>query len=108
MSPTPISTRQFAFAVAALLAVAVAACSSGSGKTTGTTTGAAAASPSSAAVALEDTFERVVDRVRPSVVEISTGSSLGSGIAFDTKGDIVTNNHVVADATHFQVALPVT
>ena len=37
------------------------------------------------------------------VIETATG--LGSGVVFDTKGDIVTNNHVVAGSTKFTVTL---
>ena len=48
-------------------------------------------------------FVDVVGRVRPSVVEISTGSGLGSGVAYDDKGNIVTNAHVVGNATDVQV-----
>jgi S1-C subfamily serine protease len=41
--------------------------------------------------------------VLPSVVQITTGQALGSGIVLDTKGDVVTNAHVVGQATSFQV-----
>jgi putative serine protease PepD len=41
--------------------------------------------------------------VLPSVVQIETSAGLGSGIIFDTKGDIVTNDHVVGTATSFKV-----
>jgi len=58
-----------------------------------------------AAATLEDAFVNIVARVRPSVVEISTGSGLGSGVIYDAKGDIVTNAHVVGDATRFKVSL---
>jgi putative serine protease PepD len=37
------------------------------------------------------------------VVEIRTSSGLGSGVVLDNDGDIVTNAHVVADATSFRV-----
>ena len=47
----------------------------------------------------------VISRVRPEVVEISTTSDLGSGVVYDTKGDIVTNDHVVGSATTFSVKL---
>ena len=45
----------------------------------------------------------ITERVRPSVVEIRTSSGLGSGVVFDAKDDIVTNAHVVGNATSFQV-----
>ena len=41
----------------------------------------------------------------PSVVQISTSSGSGSGVVYDTKGDIVTNAHVVGTATALQVGL---
>ncbi|MFL5652208.1 MAG: S1C family serine protease, partial [Chloroflexota bacterium] len=47
----------------------------------------------------------VVDRVSPSVVVIETTGGLGSGIVFDSDGDITTNAHVVGDATTFRVTL---
>jgi putative serine protease PepD len=58
-----------------------------------------------AAGALQDAFVRVLARVRPSVVEISTPQGLGSGVIYDGKGDIVTNAHVVGSSTSFQVTL---
>jgi S1-C subfamily serine protease len=36
-----------------------------------------------------------VHTLSPSVVQIQTPSGLGSGVVFDSNGDIVTNNHVV-------------
>jgi putative serine protease PepD len=54
---------------------------------------------------LQQEYEAVVQRVSPSVVVIETSSGLGSGIVLDTKGDIVTNAHVVGDATAFRVTL---
>jgi putative serine protease PepD len=39
------------------------------------------------------------------VVLIQTSQGLGSGIIYDTNGDLVTNNHVVAGANRFQVTL---
>ena len=45
----------------------------------------------------------MVNKVRPSVVEISASSGLGSGVVLDAQCDIVTNDHVVGNATQFQV-----
>ena len=47
----------------------------------------------------------VVKTVSPSVVVIAC-SGLGSGVVYDTKGDIVTNDHVVAGARRLQVTTP--
>nr|WP_243437482.1 trypsin-like peptidase domain-containing protein [Streptomyces sp. FH025] len=66
-------------------------------------------SPSSAqpggANQLQDAYQKVIADVLPSVVQITTGDSLGSGIVYDDKGDIVTNAHVVGTATNFTVTL---
>jgi len=101
------ATRCLAGAGIALVVLTAAACA-GAG---GSGTGGAAASPSPAAVpsgpasALEQQYEQVVARVLPSVVQISTSSGSGSGVVYDTKGDIVTNAHVVGTATALQVDL---
>ncbi|MFD8701702.1 S1C family serine protease [Kitasatospora sp. NPDC059648] len=54
---------------------------------------------------LQDAYQKVIRDVLPSVVQITTGESLGSGIVYDDKGDIVTNAHVVGSATTFTVTL---
>ena len=51
--------------------------------------------PAAAALAFQHAITAVVRRLSPSVVQIQDPSGLGSGIVFDTNGDIVTNNHVV-------------
>jgi putative serine protease PepD len=56
-----------------------------------------------AGVALQGSIVNVVRSVSPSVVQIEDKTGLGSGIAFDSRGDIVTNNHVVSGATSFTV-----
>lgn len=59
--------------------------------------------PTSAALVLQQGYVAVVKRILPSVVQIQTDNGLGSGIVFDNKGDIVTNDHVVAGAASFRV-----
>lgn len=71
---------------------------------------------------LQDVFVELAEHVKPAVVNISTGSgspprsgdrfrqrpdspSSGSGVIIDKDGYIVTNNHVVGDATEVQVRL---
>jgi putative serine protease PepD len=98
--------RWLAGAGAALAVLTAAACSSAGG--TGTADATASPSPAAAstgaASSLEQQYEQVVARVLPSVVQISTSSGSGSGVVYDTKGDIVTNAHVVGTATTLQVS----
>ncbi|GLY82988.1 S1C family serine protease [Actinoallomurus iriomotensis] len=68
--------------------------------------GAAGAGTPVSGDVLEQQFEQVVKKVLPSVVQINTDSGLGSGVVYDDKGDIVTNDHVVAGAQHLQVTSP--
>ena len=85
----------------------VAGCGGQTRTTTSTVTspsGTVSASPSSAA-GLEAQFVAVVKATQPEVVQIRTDSGLGSGVTFDTKGNIVTNNHVVAGAASLTVTL---
>jgi putative serine protease PepD len=57
------------------------------------------------AASVQAAFEQVIQRVSPSVVQIETEQGLGSGVVYDAKGDIVTNNHVVGTARSFAVTL---
>src|SRR5579871_3148873 len=59
--------------------------------------------PLSAAEAVQNAYVGVFKQVSPSVVQIQTSEGLGSGIVFDSKGDIVTNDHVVGNAKTFTV-----
>ncbi|MGK4581409.1 S1C family serine protease [Kitasatospora sp. HPMI-4] len=96
-----------ALAVAGLL---VSGCTSGSSSSS--TVSNASASPTGSAVPgsnggvqLQEDYQRVIGNVLPSVVQITTPSGLGSGIVYDTKGNIVTNAHVVGAAQTFAVSL---
>ena len=87
--------------------LAVAACS-GSGSPSGTASAATAAhSPvalsSGPASALQEQYQQVITTVLPSVVQINTETGTGSGVVYDGNGDIVTNAHVVGNATTVQV-----
>ena len=62
-----------------------------------------ASTASGALAALQADYRRVIDAVKPSVVEIDTTTGLGSGVVLDTQGDIVTNAHVVGTETNFSV-----
>jgi S1-C subfamily serine protease len=60
---------------------------------------------SGAALSLQDQMVAVIKQVTPEVVQIETASGLGSGIIYDSSGDIVTNAHVVGTSTTFKVTL---
>jgi putative serine protease PepD len=47
--------------------------------------------------------EQAVQTALPSVVQVESSTELGSGIVFDTSGNIVTNAHVVAGARTFTI-----
>ena len=96
--------------------LSAAACSSTGGSGSGASASSASAAASSAvpssaapssgaASSLEQQYEQVVARVLPSVVQITTSEGSGSGVVYDTRGDIVTNAHVVGTATALQVGL---
>jgi putative serine protease PepD len=51
--------------------------------------------PAAAALAFQSAITAVVHKLSPSVVQIQTSQGLGSGVVFDSDGDIVTNNHVI-------------
>jgi S1-C subfamily serine protease len=93
--------------LAALLAFAIIAGAAIAGTSLATTSTPASASSATggtvAGVALQESFVDVVHSVSPSVVQIEDQAGLGSGIVFDARGDIVTNNHVVSGATSFTV-----
>src|SRR5713226_9302437 len=73
--------------------------SSAAGTTASTTT----------ATTLDTVREAVVAKVKPSVVEVyvtlTQGAALGSGVIIDSRGYIVTNNHVVNGAQSIEVIL---
>ncbi len=101
--PAPPRTLVIPVALAAAvlaLATVAAACSSG---TSGSGTGSGG---SASATQVQGEYEQVVDQVLPSVVQISTSNSAGSGVVYDSTGDIVTNAHVIGDATTVKVREP--
>jgi S1-C subfamily serine protease len=51
-------------------------------------------------------YASAVRQVLPSVVLISTGEGLGSGVVLDRSGNIVTNAHVAGSAREFKVQVP--
>ncbi len=58
---------------------------------------------------LDTVREAVVAKVKPSVVQVNVttaqGAALGSGVIIDSRGYIITNNHVVSGALSIQVVL---
>jgi putative serine protease PepD len=101
--------------VAVAAALTMAGCASSSGGTSSGSTGSAESNTSSntgsntasnsGAISLQSAYESVISSTLPSIVQITTGTGLGSGIILDSKGDIVTNAHVVGSATTFTVTL---
>jgi len=90
---------RFGAALAVLTAIALgAACSTG-----GTSNSSTSGSGSTSSADVNSLPIDVVKTVSPSVVLIQTPDGLGSGEVYDTKGDIVTNAHVVGSATTFVV-----
>jgi S1-C subfamily serine protease len=103
-----LGRARLAGAVAALTLLAAGCTGAAPARSSPGSTAAAAPAvppPAQTAATLQQTYVRVIHQVLPSVVEIRTDSGLGSGVAYDAAGDIVTNAHVVAGATSFQVQL---
>jgi putative serine protease PepD len=88
---------------AAVAGGVVAAVSLGGGSSTAPTTTQAHLRPAAAALAFQDAITAVVRKLSPSVVQIQSSQGLGSGVVFDSNGDVVTNNHVVAAGGPFSV-----
>ncbi|NUW30044.1 trypsin-like peptidase domain-containing protein [Nonomuraea sp. SMC257] len=72
---------------------------------TATTSPPAGAGAPPSPQALESAYEQVIKEVLPSIVQITTKVGLGSGIVYDTAGHVITNAHVVGEATRMQVTL---
>lgn len=112
---TPTNRRRAALGGLLLAPALLTACTgdnSDSPAAGGPAPSSAASSPSATASSgagtdpaaqLQNSYQQVITAVLPSVVEITTGSGLGSGVVFDDQGNIVTNAHVVGTATQFQV-----
>jgi putative serine protease PepD len=86
-------------------ALSLAGCGGNKPAVSGT---AASSNPPVAAqssAALEQQFVAVVKETQPVVAQIQTDQGLGSGVIFDSKGDVVTNAHVVAGAGAMRVTL---
>jgi len=88
---------------ALLIALVSAGCTGQPAASSPTAPTSAGTASGSTAADLQNAFVTVVDKVLPSIVQIRTNLGLGSGIAFDDKGDVVTNNHVIAEASAIEV-----
>ena len=86
--------------------VAVGAATAAPAATSAVATSATTSTPLAASGDARASYADVVRRVLPSVVLISTGEGLGSGVVLDRSGNIVTNAHVAGDATEFKVQVP--
>ena len=92
--------------VIALVLAALAVVGAGCGSTqSASAVSAVPLASASGTRSLEQQFVGVVKAVSPSVVQIQSGESLGSGVVFDARGDVVTNAHVVGNATRSIVTL---
>lgn len=88
------------------LALLLAACGGSAPNTVQSTTTTASAGDGAgagSAAALQHTFVSAIEKVAPTVVQISTPEGVGSGVVFDRRSDIVTNAHVVAGGGPLQV-----
>jgi putative serine protease PepD len=99
--PGPLSRRTLGLVAATAGLVAMTAAGCASTAVPGPTATTAVTPPAYAS--LQGAFTEAIKEVLPSVVEIRTRSGLGSGVVFDSSGDIVTNAHVVGQATSMQV-----
>jgi putative serine protease PepD len=95
----PTALRPAIAAVTVAAAILLAACGGGSG-TSASSTSAAATSPANS---LQQRYVDTIGAIGPSVVQVQTPVGLGSGIVFDSAGNVVTNAHVVGTYKRFQV-----
>jgi S1-C subfamily serine protease len=76
---------------------------------TATTAGSATTSTAQATASVQTAQEAAIAKDKTGVVEVKvttqSGSAIGSGVIIDTRGYIVTNNHVVSGAQSIEVVL---
>ena len=102
MAKLPHATHRAGWA-ALLMAGALAVGGCGAKRTINSSSQAVTSSTS--AVSLQQQFIALVRQTQPQVAQIQTTGGLGSGVIFDTNGDIVTNAHVVTGANAMRVTL---
>jgi S1-C subfamily serine protease len=84
--------------------------SSRSSSATTSNAAATASATSSSGATLQAQQEAAIAKIEPAVVELKVTTAqgrqqIGSGVIIDTKGDIVTNNHVVSGEQSIEVVL---
>jgi putative serine protease PepD len=108
--PTNSRIRPAGLLVLLVAVIGVTAILASTGGSSSDTSDAAGPPPvvasGSPAAAVQDQFVQVVDAVSPRVVQVRSQTGLGSGVVFDDQGDIVTNAHVVAGSSTFQITFP--
>jgi S1-C subfamily serine protease len=97
--------RALALLLAVAAVLAVSGCGDDGGGTKDDVRKGTPAQAAGAAESVEQAFVDVVERVSPSVVQISTSGGLGSGVVYDDQGNVVTNFHVVGQARTFRITL---
>jgi S1-C subfamily serine protease len=107
LRPRACALLVLAAALALIFAVALSGCGGGARTTSSSSPGATttAALSASGAAAVEQQFVAIIKQTQPQVVQIQTDSGLGSGVIFDSNGNVVTNAHVVGGASHVVVTL---
>lgn len=94
--------RLLAVGIAVLLAIT--ACGGSTRRAPGATVVKPSVSAAPAALTdLQQSYVDVINQTAPEVVQISNPQGLGSGVAFDHQGDVVTNAHVVVAGGPLQV-----
>lgn len=104
MTAMPRRPARSCSTAAALAAIALSGCGGG-GTTTTTTMVQPAAAQHGAGGDVQSSLVQTIKTLAPSVVQIETAQGLGSGVVYDGRGDIVTNDHVVGTSKRFTVTL---
>ncbi|WP_433342754.1 S1C family serine protease [Streptomyces sp. CA-253872] len=102
-SPAPGARAPRVLLAALCAAALLTGCSAQAETPREKTAGAQRAGLPRASSELQSDYEKVIEDVLPSVVQITAGDSLGSGIVWDDKGHVVTNAHVVGEESSFKV-----
>ena len=98
------AVRPVIAAVTVAAAILLPACGGGSGNSQSTRAASTSTTTAtSAADSLQAQFVDTIGAIGPSVVQVQTPAGLGSGVVFDSEGNVVTNDHVVGTYKRFQV-----